>query len=167
MNLLPFEKIIYKTQLEEEYVIQRLRENTELEQNFPFGTFTTCSSKPYEGCIKNSTFRIKRNISYRNSFLPMINGTIEKNNDKVTITVKMKLHTLIIIFLCIWCGLSGFASIAIITDMINHSEFGLHFLYPLGMLLFAYALTMSAFKYESNKTKIDLKNIFEADIIQE
>jgi hypothetical protein len=37
---------------------------------------------------------------------------------------------------------------------------------PFGMLIFAYALTMGAFKYESNKSKKDLQTIFEADIIE-
>lgn len=35
------------------------------------------------------------------------------------------------------------------------------------MLLFAYAFTMAAFKFESNKSKNDLMEIFDAEIFNE
>jgi hypothetical protein len=40
-------------------------------------------------------------------------------------------------------------------------------LIPVGLLLFVYALTMGGFKFESNKSKKDLQELFEAEIIKE
>jgi len=37
---------------------------------------------------------------------------------------------------------------------------------PIGMLLFVYILTIAAFKYESSKSKKDLKTLFEAEMIE-
>ncbi len=78
----------------------------------------------------------------------------------------MRLHIFVIVFLCFWCGSVGLGCIAILTKSFGNSEFNPATLIPFGMLLFAYGLTMGAFKFESNKSKKDLQRIFEADIIE-
>jgi hypothetical protein len=166
MKFLPTENITYKTKLKEEEIVGRLSDLIEPEKAFRFRIFSSGLTKPYEGQIKGGTFDIKRIIGYRNSFLPRINGIIEKDDDGIRIKVKMRLHIFIIVFLCFWCGVVGLACVAILTLSFGDSEFNPATFIPFGMLLFAYGLTMGAFKFESNKSKKDLQRIFEAEIIE-
>ena len=166
MKFLPTENIIYKTRLKEDEIINRLSGFIEPKKTFRFGIFSSGSAKSYEGQINGKKFKIKRIIGYRNSFLPRIDGIIEREFDGLTIKVKMRLHIFVIVFLCIWCGGVGLACIAFLTQVFNHSGFNPVALIPFGMLIFVYALTMGGFKFESRKSKKDLQNIFEADIVE-
>jgi hypothetical protein len=167
MKFLPAENITYKTKLKEEEILKRLSDNVEPEKMFRFGMFFGGSTKPYEGQINRQEFDIKRIIGYRNSFLPRINGIIERDYDGMTIKVKMRLHVLVIAFLCVWCSFVGLACIIVLIHVLGSSEFNPMTLIPFGMLIFVYALTMRSFKYESNKSKRDLQRILEAEIIEE
>ena len=108
-------------------------------------------------------FDIQRIIRYKNSSLPKI---IERDFNGIAIKVKMRLHISVIVFLCIWCGLVGFACVTVLTQSFNSSEFISVILLPLGILFLVYLRTMGFFKYESNKSKKDLQTLFEADIIE-
>lgn len=167
MKFLPTENITYKTRLKEEEIFKRLSANIEPEKTFRFGGLSSGSAKTYEGQVNGQTFDIKRIISYRNSFLPRIIGIIERDFDGLTINIKMRLHILVIIFLCVWCAGVGFGCITILMQTFSNSEFNPPTLIPFGMLIFVYILTMGGFKYESNKSKKDLQTLFEADIIKE
>lgn len=167
MKFLPIENIIYKTKLKEDEIIKELTKNIEPKKAIRFCFFNNNSTKPYEGLISGQTFRMTRIICYRNSFLPRIKGSIEKNYDGLTIKVKMKLNLSTIFFLCIWCGVVGFICLAILLQAFRYSKFEPAFIGPFVMLVFAYALTMGAFKYESNISKKDLQKIFQAEIIEE
>lgn len=83
------------------------------------------------------------------------------------IKVKMRLPIFVIVFLCLWCGGVGFICIVLLTQNFGNLNFKLVTLIPIGMLLFAYLLTLGGFKFESNKSKKELQTIFEADIIEE
>lgn len=163
MKYLPIENITYKTRLKEEEVLKRLADSIEPEK-IRFGLFDSSATKPYEGQIDGASFRIKRIIRYRNSFLPRISGTIVKDFDGTTINVKMKLHPLVMVFICFWCGSVGLAGITIMAISLRNASYEPASLIPFGMFIFAYGLTMGCFKYESNKSKSDLQTILEADI---
>jgi hypothetical protein len=162
MKYLPIENIIFKTSLKEDEIIRRLSDCIEPEKTFRFSVFSSSSAQSYEGQINGSSFTINRIIGYRNSFLPRINGVIERDLDGLTIKVKMRLHIFVIVFLCIWCG----GCIAFLIQAFDNSAFNQATLIPFGMLIFIYALTMGGFKYESYKSKKDLQALFEADIIE-
>jgi hypothetical protein len=166
MKFLPIENITFKTKLKESEIIRRLSDCIEPEKAFRSSIFSSNSTKPYEGQIKGHSFNIKRIIGYRNSFLPRINGVIERDLDGLTIKVKMRLHTFVIVFLCIWCGGVVPGSLAFLLQSLEDSTFNPATSIPFSMLLLVYALTMGGFKYESYKSKKDLQAIFEADIIE-
>jgi hypothetical protein len=108
MKFLPLETLIYKTHLNEEKVIQRLSESVEPKKMFRSNLFSDYAAKAYEGEINGQAFAIRRIIRYRNSFLPEISGSVGSDYDGTTITVKMRMNILVIIFLCFWCAVVVF-----------------------------------------------------------
>lgn len=158
MKYLPFEHIIYTSNLSKRDIIKRLSDCMETKGN-GFFTFNNKTTKEYEGFIDDHHFEINRIIKYRNSFLPRISGSIQENNNETHIEVKMKLHMFVLIFMVFWCL---FVLFFLITVLIAVEKISFVVLIPVGMLLFAYALTMFGFKSESMRSKEDLKKIFEA-----
>ncbi len=168
MKFLPLEDLTYKTRLSEQQLIERLFDQIGPSQGISFGFFGDRSpAKPYEGFVAGRAFEMKRIIRYRNSFLPVIRGTIVNDFDGLTIRIKMRLQIFVIIFMCIWCGGVGIAAISILTVSIADSKFNPVIFGPMGMLLFAYILATGAFKLESIKSRDDLKNILDADLVKE
>lgn len=167
MKFLPIENLTFRTKLSKSEIIGRLAGNIEPERIFRFSMFSGKSSKSYEGQIKGDSFDIKRIITYRNSFLPRITGVMETDSYGMTIKVKMRMHILVIFFICFWCGGVILAGVFILTNSFDGSAFNPAALGPFGMLLFAYGLTIGGFKYESGKSKKDLQKIFEAEMIEE
>ncbi len=155
MKYLPFENITYRTKLEPEEIQKRINEVVEPKKTFRMtGIFGRRNHKPYEGSINGNSFSIMRIISYRNSFLPIINGIIEKDFNGNKINVKMRLNIFIMVFMFIW-----FAGVVIrcISVLASGFKFGSNSfepmsLIPFGMIIFGYALVTGAFKYESNKS---------------
>src|SRR4051812_42037105 len=100
MKFLPIENITYKTKLKTNEVVERLSDVIEPGKTFRLGIFGNNSTKLYQGDISDLTFDIRRIISYRNSFLPRISGVIQNDFNGTTITVKMRMHIFVIIFIC-------------------------------------------------------------------
>ncbi|MCT2560853.1 hypothetical protein [Chryseobacterium herbae] len=160
MKYLPFERIIYKTNLSEQEVVTRLSGFVE-PKKFSWGKSST--QKEYEGFVNNNRFEINRIINYRNSFLPQISGTIQKNNYGTQIEITMKLHVLVFAFLLVWCGFTLFFLVGVCSA---EKKISMVLFIPILMLLFAYGLTMLGFKTESKKSKEFLKKSFEAEIVE-
>ena len=163
MKYLPFENITYKTQLDPEEILKRLSEITEPKKTIRMkGIFGNNDHKPYEGRISKNTFSINRIIDYRNSFLPTIKGIIEKDMKGTKVTVKMRLHEIAMVFMFIWFGIVGIASLFFLASMYNNQDFEPLILIPFGMLILGYVLVTGGFKYESVKSKKYLAQLFEA-----
>jgi hypothetical protein len=71
---------------------------------FAFGTGLTGhrSSAAFFGKVKNYSFNLQRNISYRNSFLPTIRGRIEAAATGAQITVTMFINSGAAVFISFW-----------------------------------------------------------------
>ncbi|MBD2700512.1 hypothetical protein IC229_07695 [Spirosoma sp. BT702] len=131
-----------------------------------FDLFGSSSTMPYEGEITGNRFSISRIIGYRNSFLPQISGVIQADVQGTIVRVKMGLHPLVIAFLCAWVGFAGMLLPVSIASLFgSRNQFEKMDLLPLGMLVFVYALTMGGFKFESSRSRNDLLELFEAEII--
>jgi hypothetical protein len=167
MKYLPAEDITFQSKLKEAALLQLLSDSIEPERAFRFGLFQRRETKPYQGKVVGNSFNISRIISYRNSFLPRISGSIETTDNGSLIKVKMRLHIAVVVFLCIWCTGVGFGCIAFLSQFFDRTDFDPMALIPLGMLLLVYVLTLGAFKYESIQSKKYLQNLFEAVIIEE
>ena len=164
MKYLPFENITYTTKLDSEEILNRLNNIIEPRKTFRNnGIFGGGHHKPYEGSINGASFSVTRIINYRNSFLPKINGAVEKDLDGTKINVRMRLHLFVIIFMAIWLIGVGIGCLAFIFTMLDNNKFEPMIFIPFGMLLFGYALVTGGFKYESKKTKKDLAQLFESE----
>lgn len=85
-------KIVLETTLSKEMVFKTLNEFTE---NFDFEAFSWQRPKTHNffvGKINLDGFRIIKNIQYRNSWRPLIEGTIHEFPDKTEIEVTMNVH---------------------------------------------------------------------------
>ena len=167
MKYLPFENITYQTKLETEEILNRINEIIEPQKTFRMtGIFGCSDHKPYEGNINGNTFNMTRIIRYRNSFLPRIKGGIVKDFGRTKVNVKMRVHTLVIVFMLIWLGGVGIGCIAVLASgfKFGGQNFEPMTLIPFGMLIFGYALVTGGFKYESLKSKKYLAELFEAEI---
>ncbi|GAB3694406.1 hypothetical protein GCM10027592_15280 [Spirosoma flavus] len=166
MILLPYERITYRTRLCESEIITRLLDSVEPKRTFRFELLWSSSEKPYQGEIVGNQFTITRIIRYRNSFLPQISGVIQSGFQETTVQVKMGLHPFVIVFLCGWVGFISMFLTGIWANLFrSENHFNPIALLPLGMIVFAYAITMAGFKYESNRSRKDLLELFEAEIV--
>jgi hypothetical protein len=160
MTLLPFETIIIETSLTKEETIFNLTSNIEPEKTFRLWNKTDI--KAFEGQLTTNEFEIKRIISYRNSFLPIIKGRIETIETGTRLTVNLRLHFAVMIFMAVWFGFIG---LFLMASLLSLEGSGGTFLFPLGMLLFGYALTMGGYLFESHRTKEILTDIIKGQIV--
>jgi hypothetical protein len=160
MEYLPFEHLIYKTNLSEQEVLARLSDFIDKKK---IRIFRNNITKEYEGTIDGNSFEISRIIKGRNSFQPRISGEIRQNNYETKIEIKMRLHWSVFIFLLFWCVFVFFALIMIFT---NAEKISAVSFMPLLMLLVAYLFTMFGFKIESKRSKKDLEKMLNAKMIK-
>ena len=171
MIFLPYEKLTIKTKLRPEEVLQNL--NNVVEPRKHFRGWKKTSEKSYEGNVEGLSFNLFRIIYYRNSFLPVIKGKIESDIGGSSIQISMHPHILVILFMVIWMAGAGWMffssfSFEIFKNDPRGFDFIPDFLYsPFSMILFAYALILGGFKFESVKSKKFFKELFEASEVEE
>ncbi|MRX41102.1 hypothetical protein GJU43_17590 [Flavobacterium sp. LC2016-23] len=163
-KLLPFEELTYHSTLKKEALLVHLQNEIEAEKSFGFGTQRISYSKPYIGKISNPTFELKRAISYRNSFLPIIKGEIKDDSSGSKINVKMGLPDLVKIFMCIWLGIVFLASLGTLYTLLynNGLKEGPFIFIPFVMLFGGVAMVVLGFKIESKKSITDLEQLLQA-----
>ena len=112
------------------------------------------SGKKYQGEFSYSNFKIWRIISYRNSFIPIIEGQITPAASGSHIAITMRLHRFVAAFMLFWLG--G-VSVGLVTFSLAAMRGKMKplpgLLIPLGMLLFGIVMTSGSFWWEAKKTK--------------
>ncbi len=91
---------------------------------------------PFIGTVQDDSFKMRRDIRYRNSFLPTIRGRLISIPTGTRVQVTMFLHPLVAAFMVVWLGFSGHAA------LVNSSGPPI-FLY--GMFLFGIVLVAVGF----------------------
>jgi hypothetical protein len=119
------------------------------------------SGKKYQGEFTQTDFKIWRIISYRNSFLPIVEGIITPTTSGSLIAVTMRLHRFVAAFMLFWLGgvSVGLVSFSLAV-MRGKMEPLPNILLPLGMLLFGILLTSCSFWWEAKRTKPFLIDLF-------
>lgn len=159
MKYLPFKNIIYKTKLSSEEVLNRLDKS--VTKHFRRSDTVAHEHKLFEGIIDGKSFKIQRIIGYRNSFLPQIIGHIENDRFETRISIRMKPHISILVFMTFYFVFIAIGLVALISYSINSGEIKPFIFLPVGMFLFGYGLIVGGFKYESKKSKKQLLKLFE------
>lgn len=121
MWLLPYQNFKVKTYLTPDQ-IQRKLEDT-VRPSPPFFSFGS-SDKPFYGKITENHFKIYRIISYRNSFLPSVEGKIQAdgNGSIIDITIQSDMRIVgvfMLIFLIVFpCAVFNVGTV--VTDFVTH-----------------------------------------------
>jgi len=100
------------------------------------------ASPAFVGTVQDDSFKIRRDIRYRNSFLPLIRGRIVPTGTGTRVSVTMFLHPLVAVFMTCWLGIAGNIASASPVPLV-----------PWGMCIFGVALTIGGFFPEALKAK--------------
>ena len=116
----------------------------------------------YEGTVSESGFEISRIIFYRNSFLPVITGTVRKQAFGTEIDLTLRLNLAVLIFGFIWMGIISLVCVgALFVTLLTGATDG-RLLMPFGMWLFGFILFLGGFKAESIRSRKHLIKLLEA-----
>jgi hypothetical protein len=164
----PFQRFGLETSLPVSEALKRLIEAVEPRRMWRI-------SRPqhdFEGVVSLTAFKISRIILYRNSFLPIIFGTIQARPQGGTrVEVMMRMHWFVIAFMLVWEAVP----LVILTAVL----LGLHLgggalarpraagpgLYGMliGMLIFGYGMCSIAFNIEARRARELLMNILDTE----
>jgi hypothetical protein len=167
-KFLPFENYVLTTKLSVDEVLNRLANNIENKQDFNFSNLSRTYSKAYTGQIIGTTFTMTRNINYRNSFLPEINGQITTYLGQTQVNIKMRPMIFLLVFISLWLGIVGLVCIGILLagifqfKQVIQNGFSPMLFIPFGMFAFGCLLTYFAFKGESKNSKEFLARLLES-----
>lgn len=130
--------------------------------------FTLWGGQPetFLGRVDAYGFELRRNIRYRNSFLPQVRGEFEAAGAKTLIKLRLRLHPVVLIFMCIWMSGVGMALISTAYASIKLHRWNPVLWVPCAMFLFGYLLTMGGFLYERGRTLDALKQVLSAERIE-
>ena len=135
-------------------ILQIIRDNTYIKTSvfdFPKG------DKYFEGSVSENSFKICRCIHYRNSFLPLIIGTIEKSDYDSTLKIKinMRITIFVSVFISIWftgvlagCLIVPFAGFPMPAALV-----------PYAMLVFGILFVILPNKIEAKKAREKLEEL--------
>ena len=163
--LLPFDKLTIRTKQNITETREVLVKETKHAILSEFRQKERRQNEIFYGEVGETDFIIKRAISYKNSFIPTIKGTIKQNNFNIQTTdinIKMRMNMFMILVVSIWfVGLIFIISSILVGTIGNENNF--HF--PIIMLVFGYFSITGFFSYETSKTRKLLIDIFEGEEI--
>ena len=144
-------KFIIETRKSKDEILQIIQKNTSEHKGILFGN----NGEVFYGKIFEYSFKIQRNINYKNSFLPVIIGNIDETGSATKVTIKMRLTLFAKGFTSFW-----FAFVIIYCIMMPFIQFDMpFFLIPYIMLAFGILFVASLCKYETKKAKEILEKL--------
>ena len=170
---LPIENYTIRTKLSGDEIIGKLKAITYNSGRqskstwFGLGTaFVQKSGNRYEGIIESNSFKINRVISYRNSFLPVIKGSVSSFADQQEIKISMRLNLFVKLFMSVWFLITCSVSAFFLYQFLNDTDPARSLegkLVPFIMVGAGYLGMMLGFKLESTRSKKELDQLFEAE----
>ena len=159
MPLLPYDKFSIETSLSPQEAVARLSAAVEPRRFWRFGA----GKRAFEGELGPREIRIRRLITYRNSFLPEIRGTIVPTERGSRLDATLRLHGFVLAFLVVWCAFAFIIGGGIVAGALVSGESIGDALVTLGIVAFAWALTSGAFTFEARKARTILRGLLGAD----
>ena len=160
MKVLPYINQEYTSSMKPTELLDRLSQWVEPRQFWTRSLFKRQRSKPFEGEVTQTGFEIRPIIRYRNSFIPMIIGTVTSSEEGSSIQLEMKLHPFVKSFMSMWLAMVGVGVIGSIFEMIQTQSFSLVIVVPLMMWGFGYVLANKGFAYEAKPAQSTLEGLF-------
>ena len=105
---------------------------------------------PFIGRVEGTHFHMRRDIRYRNSFLPRVRGSVVQNPVGANVKVTMYLRPLVAAVMLLWLGAVGLGTLAVVT---NERESMVPALLPAGMFSFGIVLVVVGFYPEVYKAR--------------
>ncbi|GGB17993.1 hypothetical protein [Puia dinghuensis] len=166
MKLLPYEKYTLSTPLTIPEAQQHLL--TQLEATRYWSISIPKENKPYIGTLTADGFTMKRIITGRKAFLPIITGRFSNADGKTTIAIRMRPHTFELVMVIVGMGFLGAAGIsALLTalrDVRNHAaDIAYSASIPILMFFGIYALMTMLFQSEVAQSKKFLAGLFKPE----
>ncbi len=117
----------------------------------------------FVGEIDMTGFKVMSNIHHRNSFLPVITGSIRTEGNRSIIAIKMRMHPLTSVFSVIWLsGVAVFLLIGICIACVDRNASSLMLIcMSAGMMLFGQLLIRGGFYGPARKAIARLRELFE------
>lgn len=154
MRLLPYDTFEVTVKIPPWDVCRRLLENVSERKLFS-GLFA--EPKIFKGNVDETSFKIYRNIWYRNSGLPVLHGKLVNLGGTTKITVKMKLHGLVQALLVVF-------SVIELKPLIEKSHFES---FDVIFILAIAAIIVGGFWFEVRLSKSAFMELFKDDIISD
>ena len=156
---MPYRIVVIRTTLSPSEVEAKLRSITRARPSFLARLTEPGADARFEGEVEATHFRITRVIGYRNSFLPVISGTLEQANGGTTVCLRMHLHPFVAAFSLIWFG----TLLGVLLSLLSPGWPGaVVAAVPLGLLLFGGVLVSACFFPESFKAEQLLRRALRA-----
>jgi hypothetical protein len=112
---------------------------------------------PFIGKVEGSTFTLRRDINYRNSFVPQIRGSISPVAAGTIVVVSMSLPPLVVAFMTLCLGWVGALAVGLLSGGALGQAVG-----PAAMFVIAAALAMAGFYAEAEKARRILAEAIQA-----
>jgi hypothetical protein len=149
MRLLPYRRITLRSPLSASAVVQLLENSVEPKRRFRFGS----GARRFEGTVTGLVFDIQPILFYRNSFVPQIRGTIEPEPTGSRISLVMRPHLAVLVFMSAWLS-SIFAGGVTFAIAAFRGCAGIGpTLIPFAMFLFGWMLTVGGFSSEATRAE--------------
>jgi hypothetical protein len=149
----PFRKFVFSTSMSPAHAARVLDEIVEPPRKWGWPTSTRRGY--FEGRVAGGRFKIHRIIRYQNSFLPIIDGSFQRDSSGTVVTVNMRLVWLVV---PVWVGIIlflGWNSVAVDSRVAGY--FGAR-LAVIAMTLFIYLVATVPFAIEA---RIAIKRLLE------
>lgn len=112
------------------------------------------------GEVSTAGFRIISNLCYKDSFLPIITGSIRTKGKLSIITIKMRMHLLVSMFMIVWFGPVIFFMLQSLLLMIDDKSYFMLLLGTGVMMLLGQSVMRTGFYRPAKKALKRMKELF-------
>lgn len=163
MTWIPYVRVKLESLLSPDEMRQRLATSLTPPQT-GFGSFDPPGSVFY-GNLRPDGFTAWKVIRYRNSFLPIANGTWRVEGRATLVDLRLTLHPVVMAFMAIWMALPLFAGSILTISALVDRRFTPMVLIPFAFAAAGYALATAGFRWEYRDTITQLAGCLDARVI--
>ncbi len=162
MWFIPYKQIAWDTRLKESEIRRRL--NGYVAPVITYMVQVRLTDKPFKGKITTNGFEMMRVVSSRNSWLPLVNGNIESTINGSCIKIKMRMHSIPLLFTLFFLGVTLLVGLSGILASIRTGVYKWQdILIPFGFFLFGYTYSTATFHSEASLVKEFMSKLLQKD----